>query len=94
MAAGENTLNAVCARVVMRGIAANGGIYSPERFLEDYVAFMTTPGSHNDTYAGVWGCSNRGVVACGVTLLATRGGGARRGGRPEQHGMGTASQAW
>jgi Spy/CpxP family protein refolding chaperone len=25
MAAGENTLNAVCARVVMRGIAANGG---------------------------------------------------------------------
>jgi hypothetical protein len=25
MAAGENTLNALCARVVMRGIAANGG---------------------------------------------------------------------
>lgn len=50
MKAGENTLNAICARVVLRGIAAGGG-YSPERFLEDYVKFMTTPGSHNDTYA-------------------------------------------
>eukprot|EP00873_Tetraselmis_striata_P013871 jgi/Tetstr1/434135/TSEL_023279.t1 len=44
MAAGENTLNALCARVVMRGITAQGGAYSSPRFLEDYVAFMTTPG--------------------------------------------------
>eukprot|EP00892_Ulva_mutabilis_P012018 jgi/Ulvmu1/9189/UM005_0289.1 len=51
MAAGENTLNALCARVVMRGIADAGGQYSRERWLQDYVSFMTTPGSHNDTYA-------------------------------------------
>lgn len=38
-------------RVVMRGITAGGGAYSAPRFLEDYVAFMTTPGTHNDTYA-------------------------------------------
>ncbi|GBF98933.1 hypothetical protein Rsub_11725 [Raphidocelis subcapitata] len=51
MAAGENTLNALCTRVVVRGIAADGGRYAPSTFLRDYVAFMTTPGSHNDTYA-------------------------------------------
>lgn len=51
MAAGENTLNAVCARIVMRGIAANGGKYDSTLFLNNYVSFMTTPGSHNDTYA-------------------------------------------
>eukprot|EP00200_Dunaliella_tertiolecta_P005344 CAMPEP_0202358460 /NCGR_PEP_ID=MMETSP1126-20121109/12118_1 /ASSEMBLY_ACC=CAM_ASM_000457 /TAXON_ID=3047 /ORGANISM="Dunaliella tertiolecta, Strain CCMP1320" /LENGTH=338 /DNA_ID=CAMNT_0048951625 /DNA_START=249 /DNA_END=1265 /DNA_ORIENTATION=- len=50
MKAGENTLNALCARVVMRGIAANGG-YDPKHILDEYVKFMTTPGSHNDTYA-------------------------------------------
>jgi hypothetical protein len=26
-------------------------VYDPKRFLNDYVTFMTTPGSHNDTYA-------------------------------------------
>jgi len=51
MAAGENTLNAVCARLVTRGITAEKGTYSNSRFLKDYVQFMTTPGSHNDTYA-------------------------------------------
>jgi hypothetical protein len=25
--------------------------YDPAVFLDDYVKFMTTPGSHNDTYA-------------------------------------------
>eukprot|EP00197_Chlamydomonas_leiostraca_P004699 CAMPEP_0202866534 /NCGR_PEP_ID=MMETSP1391-20130828/7852_1 /ASSEMBLY_ACC=CAM_ASM_000867 /TAXON_ID=1034604 /ORGANISM="Chlamydomonas leiostraca, Strain SAG 11-49" /LENGTH=366 /DNA_ID=CAMNT_0049546491 /DNA_START=218 /DNA_END=1318 /DNA_ORIENTATION=+ len=50
MKAGENTLNALCARVVMRSIAQRGG-YDPAGFLQDYVQFMTTPGSHNDTYA-------------------------------------------
>ncbi|KAF5838686.1 ADP-ribosylglycohydrolase-domain-containing protein [Dunaliella salina] len=50
MKAGENTLNALCARVVTRGIAANGG-YDPKHILHEYVKFMTTPGSHNDTYA-------------------------------------------
>lgn len=51
MAAGENTLNALCARVVLRGISANGGRYDPGLFLKDYVTYMTTPGTHNDTYA-------------------------------------------
>ncbi len=50
MRAGENTLNAVCARLVTRSITAERG-YSSSRFLKDYVSFMTTPGSHNDTYA-------------------------------------------
>jgi hypothetical protein len=50
MVAGENTLNAVCARLVTRGITAEKGS-SSSRFLADYVSFMTTPGSHNDTYA-------------------------------------------
>lgn len=51
MAAGENTLNALCTRLVTRGIIAEKGAYSSSKFLKDYVEFMTTPGSHNDTYA-------------------------------------------
>jgi len=52
MKAGENTLNAHCARVVTRSIIAAGGRYDKERFLNDYIAFMTadTP-QHPDTYA-------------------------------------------
>lgn len=50
MRAGENTLNAVCTRLVTRGITAQKG-YTSQRFLSDYVGFMTTPGTHNDTYA-------------------------------------------
>eukprot|EP00951_Prasinocladus_malaysianus_P015143 scaffold115930_cov20-Prasinocladus_malaysianus.AAC.1 len=46
MRAGENTLNALCARVVVRGMAAQGGIYTSSRFLKDYVQFMTTPGAN------------------------------------------------
>ena len=78
MAAGENTLNAVVARLLVRTLAglpraadaaaaaAAAGApaapaapaaalatapYSTAPFLAAYVAFMTTPGSHNDTYA-------------------------------------------
>lgn len=66
MKAGENTLNLIVTRVLLRSIANAGG-YSPDAFLEvsvilfyfealthfykDYVEFMTTPGTHNDTYA-------------------------------------------
>ena len=50
MAAGDNTLNAVVARVVMRAYTTAGAA-DTQQFLEDYVAFMTTPGSHRDTYA-------------------------------------------
>ncbi len=50
--AGENTLNAHCARVVMRSLQAGGGSYAKERFLDDYIDFMTAdPPRHPDTYA-------------------------------------------
>ncbi|GAX85033.1 hypothetical protein CEUSTIGMA_g12453.t1 [Chlamydomonas eustigma] len=50
MKAGENTLNALCSRVVIRDIAARGS-YDSNSVLSAYIKFMTTPGSHNDTYA-------------------------------------------
>ena len=52
MAAGQNTLNAHCARLVTRTLNANNGRYDADLFLENYVAFMTseTP-LHPDTYA-------------------------------------------
>ncbi len=50
MRAGDNTLNLLCVRVLIRAINA-AGRYDPADFLRDYVAFMTTPDRHNDTYA-------------------------------------------
>jgi ADP-ribosyl-[dinitrogen reductase] hydrolase len=50
MKAGENTLNALCSRVLMRSITSSKS-YDSSRFLKDYVEFMTSPGSHGDTYA-------------------------------------------
>ena len=35
----------------MRTITRLQGRYSASEWLQDYVDFMTTPGSHNDTYA-------------------------------------------
>ncbi len=35
----------------MRSIVRCGGEFDPAAFCDDYVSFMTTPGSHNDTYA-------------------------------------------
>lgn len=52
MQAGDNTLNAHCARVLMRSITANNGCYSQEHFLKSYIDFMTAdPPRHRDTYA-------------------------------------------
>lgn len=52
MKAGENTLNAHCARVLMRTMIAHGGHYDEPAFLRDYIAFMTAdPPRHPDTYA-------------------------------------------
>ena len=52
MQAGENTLNAHCARVLMRVMAANGGHYHQAQFLEAYVQLMTADSpQHPDTYA-------------------------------------------
>jgi ADP-ribosylglycohydrolase len=50
MQAGDNTLNLLCARVLLRALAA-AGRYDPADFLRDYIAFMTAPDTHNDTYA-------------------------------------------
>jgi ADP-ribosyl-[dinitrogen reductase] hydrolase len=48
---GENTLEVQLARVLMRSIVDQGGIFDAQHFREAYVKFMTTEGSHNDTYA-------------------------------------------
>ena len=48
--AGENTLNAQLLRVLLRASSGGGG-YSPRGWLEAYAKFMTTEGSHNDSYA-------------------------------------------
>ncbi len=50
MKAGDNTLNLLCARVLLRSLNANGH-YDPSDFLQGYVGFMTEPDRHNDTYA-------------------------------------------
>lgn len=52
MQAGDNTLNAHCARVLIRSIITNAGAYDPVRYLEAYIKFMTAdPPRHPDTYA-------------------------------------------
>jgi ADP-ribosylglycohydrolase len=52
MSAGENTLNAHCARVLMRCLARTGGQYDPAAFLSDYIDFMCADvAQHYDTYA-------------------------------------------
>lgn len=52
MRAGENTLNAHCARAVMRALMANAGHYDASIYLDHYIALLTaTPAAHPDTYA-------------------------------------------
>ena len=48
---GENTLEVSLARVLMKSIVNNDGIFDANHFRDAYINFMTTPGSHNDTYA-------------------------------------------
>jgi ADP-ribosylglycohydrolase len=50
LAAGDNTLNLLCARLLLRTITAGSG-YDPDAFLRAYIEFMTAPDSHGDTYA-------------------------------------------
>ena len=47
---GDNTLNLLCVRALLRTMN-QAGCYNSADFLNAYVTFMTTPGSHNDTYA-------------------------------------------
>ncbi|KAK7090910.1 hypothetical protein V1264_010648 [Littorina saxatilis] len=57
MSAGDNTLNSVMALEMMKTMnRVDPDLTKPDRevratVLEDYVKFMTTPGTHNDTYA-------------------------------------------
>ena len=47
--AGENTLNVKITRLLIESIDSSG-TYDSDDFLERYIQFMTTPGSHRDTY--------------------------------------------
>jgi len=52
MEAGENTLNAHCARLLIRTLAANDVCYQKDQFLNNYIDFMTADSPrHPDTYA-------------------------------------------
>eukprot|EP00929_Paragymnodinium_shiwhaense_P097842 TRINITY_DN59440_c0_g1_i1.p1 TRINITY_DN59440_c0_g1~~TRINITY_DN59440_c0_g1_i1.p1 ORF type:complete len:392 (-),score=37.59 TRINITY_DN59440_c0_g1_i1:255-1430(-) len=48
---GENTLEGSLARLLVRTISDHGGRFDADAFTESYIEFMTTPGTHNDTYA-------------------------------------------
>lgn len=47
--AGENTLNLKLCSLLINSLNANNG-YNADAYLTDYIAFMTTAGSHQDTY--------------------------------------------
>jgi len=47
--AGENTLNVKICRLLIESINQSG-TYDGDDFLRRYIAYMTTPGSHRDTY--------------------------------------------
>ena len=47
--AGENTLNLKLCSLLIRSLSECGG-YDAEDYLRRYIAFMTTPGGHRDTY--------------------------------------------
>jgi ADP-ribosyl-[dinitrogen reductase] hydrolase len=51
MAAGENTLDALVTRVLTQSILKQGALDADD-YRTGYISFMTTPGTHNDTYAG------------------------------------------
>ena len=52
MGAGENTLNAYCARALLKSIASNEGEYSRDAFLDAYIDLLTADEpQHPDTYA-------------------------------------------
>lgn len=52
MPAGENTLNAYCARAMLKALRDNQGHYDRDSFLAVYIELMTAdPARHPDTYA-------------------------------------------
>ena len=70
--AGENTLNFQLALALAELVRRNRD-YNPERWLDEYVAFMLTPGKHRDTYVEEYHrhfftnlASGRKPINCGV----------------------------
>ena len=51
MSAGENTLDALVTRLLTQSIIKQG-VIDTDDYRNRYISFLTTPGSHNDTYAG------------------------------------------
>jgi hypothetical protein len=51
--AGQNTLGAGLARVLMRSVLRSGR-YSQRAFLDDFIAYMTTPGANPDPYTEIY----------------------------------------
>jgi len=68
MVPGDNTLNSLCAIEAMKTLQACESNCDDEEMLKrvfrDYVKFMTTPGSHNDTYAESWHRCIRNSASC------------------------------
>ena len=58
MNAGDITLNCHCALVLMKVLRSKDSSMTDEdvvkQFFSDYVTFMTTPGTHNDTYSEIF----------------------------------------
>jgi ADP-ribosylglycohydrolase len=85
MQAGDNTLNAHCARVLMRSIIENAGRYSRDNFLQSYIEFMTAdPPLHRDTYAESY---HRGFFANLVAGKPPHECGARTHDTPSMGGL-------
>ena len=51
--AGENTLASHLVRVLMRSVIRCGR-YDPNAFIEDFIRYMTTPGSNRDPYCEIY----------------------------------------
>lgn len=49
---GGNTLEILLTRRVLATIASTKGTFVPKSIVDDYVQFMMTPDTHNDTYCG------------------------------------------
>jgi ADP-ribosylglycohydrolase len=74
--AGENTLNLKLCNLLIESLNEIGR-YDPDDYLDRYVAYMTTPGSHKDTYIEEYHRHFFTNYASGVPL--------RQCGVPEKH---------
>lgn len=70
--AGDNTLNLLCTRVLIRSMNS-GGRHDPAAYLQDYCDFMTAPDSHRDSYAESYHRDFFANVARGLPLTRCAG---------------------